>query len=40
MGIETSIDLDMLLEVGNILEELLGRQLHSYSVKTGRFYRK
>jgi len=38
MGIETGIDLKLLLETGNILEELLGRQLYSYSIKTGPYY--
>ena len=38
IGIDTGLDIDLLLETGNILEEVLGRQLHSYSIKTGRFY--
>ena len=38
IGIQTDLDIDLLLETGNILEEVLGRQLHSYSIKTGKFY--
>lgn len=38
MGIETGLDIDLLLETGNILEEVLDRELYSYSIKTGRFY--
>jgi hydroxymethylglutaryl-CoA lyase len=40
MGIDTGLDVDLLLETGNILEEILERQLYSYSIKTGKFFKK
>ena len=40
MGIKTGLDVDLLLETGNILEEVLERPLYSYSIKTGKFYKK
>ncbi|PLX40961.1 MAG: pyruvate carboxyltransferase [Deltaproteobacteria bacterium] len=36
MGIETGIDVDKLLEIGNMVERILGRRLRSECVKTGR----
>ncbi len=38
MQIETGLDIDSLLETGNVLEDVLDRQLYSYSIKTGRYY--
>ncbi|MBL4578660.1 MAG: hypothetical protein JKX74_09320, partial [Flavobacteriales bacterium] len=36
MGIETSIDIDKVLEVGNMVERIVGRRLRSESIKSGR----
>ena len=36
MGIETGIDIDRLLEIGNMNERIVGRTLRSESIKTGR----
>jgi len=39
MGIDTGLDIPKLLNVGNVLEEVLERQLYSYSIKTGMYYK-
>jgi len=39
MGINTGLSVEKLLETGNILEDVLERTLHSYSIKTGSFYK-
>jgi len=36
MGIETGIDIDKVLEVGNMVERIVGRRLRSESIKSGR----
>ena len=36
MGIETGIDVDKLLEIGRVLEKIIGRRLRSECVHTGR----
>jgi hydroxymethylglutaryl-CoA lyase len=36
MGIDTGLDLDKLLEVGNMVERIVGRRLRSESIKSGR----
>jgi hydroxymethylglutaryl-CoA lyase len=36
MGIETGIDVDKLLEVGRVLEKIIGRRLRSECVHSGR----
>ena len=36
MGIETGIDIDKVLEVGNMVERIVGRRLRSESIKNGR----
>ena len=36
MGIDTSIDIDKLLQVGNMVERIVGRKLRSESIKSGR----
>jgi len=36
MGIETSLDVDKILEVGNMVERIVGRKLRSEAIKTGR----
>jgi len=36
MGIETNIDIDKVLEVGNMVERIVGRRLRSESIKSGR----
>ncbi len=36
MGIETGLDIDRLLEIGNTVERIVGRQLRSESIRTGR----
>ena len=36
MGIDTNIDVDKLLDVGNMLEKIVGRRLRSESIKSGR----
>lgn len=36
MGIDTGIDLDKVLEIGNTVEKILGRRLRSETIKSGR----
>ncbi|HPE35136.1 MAG TPA: hypothetical protein PLI65_10100 [Bacteroidales bacterium] len=36
MGIETGLDVDKILEIGNVLERIVGRRLRSESIKSGR----
>jgi hydroxymethylglutaryl-CoA lyase len=36
MGIETGLDIDKVLEIGNVLERIVGRRLRSESIKSGR----
>ncbi len=36
MGIETNLDIDKVLEVGKMVERIVGRKLRSESIKTGR----
>jgi hydroxymethylglutaryl-CoA lyase len=36
MGIETGIDVDRLLKIGNMVEKIVGRRLRSECIKTGR----
>jgi len=36
MGIDTGIDLDKVLEIGNMVEKILGRRLRSEAIKSGR----
>jgi len=36
MGIETNLDIDKILETGNMVERIVGRRLRSESIKTGR----
>jgi hydroxymethylglutaryl-CoA lyase len=36
MGIDTGLDLDKLLQVGNMVERIVGRRLRSESIKSGR----
>lgn len=36
MGIETNLDIDKILELGNMTERIVGRRLRSESIKTGR----
>lgn len=36
MGIETNLDIDRLLETGNMVERIVGRRLRSESIKNGR----
>lgn len=36
MGIDTGIDVDKLLELGNMVERIVGRRLRSESIKNGR----
>jgi hydroxymethylglutaryl-CoA lyase len=36
MGIDTGLDIDRVLEVGNMVEKILGRRLRSESIKNGR----
>ncbi|RLC47629.1 MAG: pyruvate carboxyltransferase, partial [Candidatus Cloacimonadota bacterium] len=36
MGIDTGLDLDKLLEVGNMVERIVGRRLRSETIKSGR----
>ena len=36
MGIDTGIDLDKVLEIGNMVERILGRRLRSEAIKSGR----
>jgi hydroxymethylglutaryl-CoA lyase len=36
MGIDTGLNLDKLLQVGNMVERIVGRPLRSESIKSGR----
>jgi len=36
MGIETNLDVDKILQIGNMVERITGRRLRSESIKTGR----
>jgi len=36
MGIDTGIDLDKILKIGNMVEKMLGRRLRSETIKSGR----
>ena len=36
MGIDTGVDIDKVLEIGNMLEKILGRRLRSEAIKNGR----
>jgi len=36
MGIDTGVDIDKVLEIGNTVEKILGRRLRSESIKNGR----
>jgi len=36
MGIETGLDVDMVLEIGRAVEKIFGRRLRLYTVETGR----
>jgi len=36
MGIETGLDIDKVLHIGNVLERIVGRRLRSESIKSGR----
>jgi hydroxymethylglutaryl-CoA lyase len=36
MGIETALDIDKVLEIGNMVERIVGRRLRSESIKNGR----
>jgi len=36
MGIETGLNVDMVLEIGRTVEKIFGRRLRSYTVETGR----
>ncbi len=36
MGIDTGLDVDMVLEIGRAVEKIFGRRLRSYTVETGR----
>lgn len=36
MGIDTGVDVDKVLEIGNMLERIVGRRLRSESIKNGR----
>ncbi len=36
MGIDTGLDIDKVLEIGNVLEKIVGRRLRSESIKSGR----
>ncbi|MCF8235474.1 MAG: hypothetical protein K9G67_11265 [Bacteroidales bacterium] len=36
MGIDTGVDIDKVLQVGNMLEKILGRRLRSEAIKNGR----
>jgi len=36
MGIETNLDIDKVLEIGNMVERIVGRRLRSESIKNGR----
>jgi hydroxymethylglutaryl-CoA lyase len=36
MGIETGLDVDKILEIGKMVERIVGRKLRSESIRTGR----
>jgi len=36
MGIDTGVDIDKVLEIGNTVEKILGRRLRSEAIKNGR----
>jgi hydroxymethylglutaryl-CoA lyase len=36
MGIDTGLDLDKLLQIGNMVEKIVGRRLRSETIKSGR----
>jgi hydroxymethylglutaryl-CoA lyase len=36
MGIETNLDIDKILQIGNMVERIVGKRLRSESIKTGR----
>ncbi len=36
MGIETNLDIDKILEIGNMVECIVGKRLRSESIKNGR----
>ncbi len=36
MGIDTGLDIDKVLDIGNVLERIVGRRLRSESIKSGR----
>jgi hydroxymethylglutaryl-CoA lyase len=36
MGIETGIDIDKILEIGRMLEKIVGRRLRSETINMGR----
>jgi hydroxymethylglutaryl-CoA lyase len=36
MGIETNLDVDKVLQIGNMVERIVGKRLRSESIKTGR----
>jgi hydroxymethylglutaryl-CoA lyase len=40
MGIETGVDVDRVLEVGKVMERILGRRLRSECILTGRIPKK
>jgi hydroxymethylglutaryl-CoA lyase len=36
MGIDTGLDIEKVLEIGNMVERIVGRRLRSESIKNGR----
>jgi hydroxymethylglutaryl-CoA lyase len=40
MGIETGVNVDRVLEIGQTIERILGRRLRSECIKTGRIPKK
>jgi len=40
MGIETGVDVDRVMEIGQIMERILGRRLRSECIHTGRIPKK
>jgi hydroxymethylglutaryl-CoA lyase len=36
MGINTQLDVDKVLEIGSVVERIVGRRLRSESIKNGR----
>jgi len=36
MGIETGLEIEKLLEIGRMVEKIVGRRLRSESIKSGR----